>query len=261
MVGIDECDVLLNTAGPYPTFVPLLDTAVPMPTAPSNGSDVWAAVLALAACAVGLTKPTPSPAPPTNLKIGYGDTLGIFYMSPGQTLLVELDYPFSRDKAVLGAAGRYSNGTVFKAAAVGRTNVTAYPHIDCPIECNPPAPLQITVVVIEDTELQNGLVISEQDQVIAGLGYPSVIHLRSGQRFVLTLRNLPQEPAWARLTSSNPAVIEPEQPATMGPDGIQRAFRAANPGRTGVWATGTDCPSGNPCPTSPYSAFTFQVFS
>lgn len=219
------------------------------------------AVLALTACSVGPIKPTPSPAPPTNLKVDYGDTYGIFYMSPGQTLLVELDYPASRDKAVLGVAGRYSNGTVFKAAAVGRTTVTADVHVDCPIECNPPAPLQITVVVIEDLELQNGLVISERDQVTAGLSYPSVIHLRSGQRFVLTLRNLPGGTAWARLTSSDPAVIVPEQLATMGADGIQRAFRAAKPGRAGVWATGTDCPSGNPCPTSPYTSFTFQVFS
>jgi len=167
------------------------------------------AVLALAACSVGPVKPSLSPAPPTNLRVDYGDTLGIFYMSLGQTLLVELEYPTSRDKAVLGVAGRYSNGTVFKAAAVGRTTVTAYVHVDCPIECNAPAPLQIIVVVIDDLELQTGLVISERDQVIAGLGYPSVIHLRSGQRFVVTLRNLPGGTAWARLTSSDPAIIVP----------------------------------------------------
>jgi len=80
--------------------------------------------VALAACSVGPVKPTLPPAPPTNLRVDHGDTLGIFYTSLGQTLLVELDYPTSRDKAVLDVAGRYSNGTVFRAAAVGRTTVT-----------------------------------------------------------------------------------------------------------------------------------------
>ena len=216
-------------------------------------------VTALAACSVGPTEPAASPAPPTTLKVDYRDSFGIFYMSPGQTLLIGLDYPSSRGTAVLGFAKRYSNGTVFTAAAVGRTTVTAYPHVDCPNECNPPGPLQITVVVTDI--LEHGLVISEQDQVIAGLGYPSVIHVRSGQGFVLMLRNQPGAIAWARLTSSDPEIIVPEQPATMRLDGIQRAFRAGNPGRAGVWATGTDCPSGNPCPGSPYTSFTFTVFS
>ena len=40
MVGIDECDVLLNTAGPYSTFVPDLGTKEPMTTASSHGSDI-----------------------------------------------------------------------------------------------------------------------------------------------------------------------------------------------------------------------------
>src|ERR1700730_3519278 len=38
MVGVDECDVLLNTGGLYPTFMPLLGATEPMTTAPSNGA-------------------------------------------------------------------------------------------------------------------------------------------------------------------------------------------------------------------------------
>src|SRR5260370_24136607 len=38
--GVDECDILLNAAGPYPTFVPLLGTAEPLSAPPPHGSDV-----------------------------------------------------------------------------------------------------------------------------------------------------------------------------------------------------------------------------
>src|SRR5712692_128339 len=38
--GVDECDVLLNAAGSYSTFVPLLRTAEPLSTAPPYGSDI-----------------------------------------------------------------------------------------------------------------------------------------------------------------------------------------------------------------------------
>jgi hypothetical protein len=38
--SVDECDVLLKTAGPYPTFVPLLRTAEPLSSAPPHGSDI-----------------------------------------------------------------------------------------------------------------------------------------------------------------------------------------------------------------------------
>jgi hypothetical protein len=40
VVGVDECDVLLNTPGSYPTLVPLLGTPEPMTTAPPDGSNV-----------------------------------------------------------------------------------------------------------------------------------------------------------------------------------------------------------------------------
>src|SRR6202022_4527598 len=40
VAGVDEGDVLLNTAGPYPTLVPLLGPTEPMSIAPSNGSEV-----------------------------------------------------------------------------------------------------------------------------------------------------------------------------------------------------------------------------
>jgi hypothetical protein len=36
VVGVDERDVLLNTTGPYPTFVPLLDATEPITISPSN---------------------------------------------------------------------------------------------------------------------------------------------------------------------------------------------------------------------------------
>ena len=40
MVGVDECDVLLNTTGSYPTLVPFLDTPEPMTTASPYGPNV-----------------------------------------------------------------------------------------------------------------------------------------------------------------------------------------------------------------------------
>jgi hypothetical protein len=36
VVRVDECDVLVNTTGPYPTLVVLLGTTEPMSIAPSN---------------------------------------------------------------------------------------------------------------------------------------------------------------------------------------------------------------------------------
>ena len=40
MVGVDECDILLNTAGLYPPLVPVLGTAEPITLGPSDGSEV-----------------------------------------------------------------------------------------------------------------------------------------------------------------------------------------------------------------------------
>src|SRR5947209_2485233 len=41
MVGVDECDFLLNTTGSYQTLVPFLDTAEPMTTASPYGPNVY----------------------------------------------------------------------------------------------------------------------------------------------------------------------------------------------------------------------------
>src|ERR1700736_6641038 len=40
VIGVDECDVLLNTTRPYSTFMRHLGAAEPMSIAPSNGSYV-----------------------------------------------------------------------------------------------------------------------------------------------------------------------------------------------------------------------------
>ena len=216
-------------------------------------------VLALAKCDAltpqSAPSPTPSPPPPTNLKVGSpADQNGSFFMSPGQTLLVELPYAESHDSTVLAVAGHYPKATIFRAAAVGRTWVIADFPVDCPVECNAPAPVHIAVVVVSDQDLEQGVVISEQD-------HPWIIHFRSGQRFALTLRNLHGSQAWTGLTSANPAVIVPEQAAVISADGIRGQFRAGERGRTGVFATGRVCPSGSACPPSPYISFTFMVFS
>ena len=215
-------------------------------------------VLALAACSTlspqPVPTPTPSSPPAADVKVsGEADRHGSFFMSPGQTLLVELPSAGSQDSTVLAFAGHYPNATLFRAVAVGRTWVIADYPANCPTECNPLAPLQIGVVVVSDQGLKQGVVLSEQDQ-------PLITHLRSGQRFVLTLRNRAGSPAWASLTSANPAVIVPDQPAVVSADGIRRQFRAGELGRTGVWATGPDCPTGTTCPSAPYIDFGFVVF-
>jgi hypothetical protein len=177
------------------------------------------------------------------LTVGYADNRGLFYVSTGQTLLVKLANASSGDNAVLAASGRYTDATLFKAAAPGRRTVTAELPTSCPTECNVQARFQIVVVVVSDTELKQGVSISEQDQ-------PWVIHLRNGQRFVVTLRNPPAGPAWGRLTSTNPAIIVAEQPPVVSVDGIQGRFQAAGPGRAAVEATGS----------SSLLRFTFLVF-
>jgi hypothetical protein len=122
----------------------------------------------------------------------------------------------------------------------------------CPSECNSRGPLTITVVVSSASDLQNGVIVSEQDK-------PWLIHLRTGQPFVITLRNPPGGPPWSRLTSANQTIIVPLQTAVLSADGIEERFRADQPGRGGVYAVGPGCPSG-PCPGSAYIGFTFLVF-
>jgi len=41
VVGVDECDVLLKTADPYSTLVPVLGTSEPMTTSSPNGSGIY----------------------------------------------------------------------------------------------------------------------------------------------------------------------------------------------------------------------------
>jgi len=211
------------------------------------------AVLALAACGAS-TPPTPTP-PTADVTVNYPlDKQGIFFMAPGQTLLLTAAGGGGADKSVLVVAGNYAKATLFKAVGVGRTTVGASERTTCNIECNPPQPVRITVVVVSDTELQQGVVISDQEQS------PLVIHLRTGQPFVMTLRNPPAGPPWARVTSTNQTIIVPLQTAVTSADGIEERFRADQPGRVGVYAVGRGCASGA-CPGSPYIGFTFLVFA
>lgn len=210
------------------------------------------AVLALAACGPSTPPSPPTPAPSADVTVSYSDTRGLFYVSTGQTLLVKLANASSGDSAVLATAGRYKDATLFKAAGTGRRTVTADVSTSCPTECIAQARFQIVVVVVSDTELKQGVSITEQDQ-------PWVIHLRSGQRFIVTLRNPSGGPAWGRLTSTSPAIIVSEQPPVISADGIQGRFQAASPGRAAVDAAGSSsCPSGSACP---YLRFTFLVFA
>jgi hypothetical protein len=211
-------------------------------------------VLAVAACGILTPQAMPTPLPTANLTVrDPNDDQGLFFMSPDQTLLLMLGTASSHDSTVLAVAGHYPSATLFKAVAVGRTTVMGFDTTHCPSECNSRGPLTITVVVASALDLQNGVVISEQDRAW-------VIHLRGGQPTVITLHNPPDGPPWARLTSANPAVIVPEQPSVVSPDGIRGQFRGGEPGRGSVYATGPGCPSGA-CPGSPYLGFTFVVFA
>jgi hypothetical protein len=210
-------------------------------------------VLALAACGIS-TPPTPTPLPAADLTVtDPKDDQGLFYMAPDQTLLLTMGNASSRDSNVLAVAGHYPNATLFKAKAVGRTTVFGFDTTRCPSECNSRGSLTITVVVVSAGDLQNGVIVSEQDQ-------PWVIRLRTGRPFVITLRNPPGGPPWARLTSTNQTIIVPLQTAVSSADGIEERFRADQPGRGGVYAVGPGCASGA-CPGSPYIGFTFLVLA
>jgi len=173
-------------------------------------------------------------------------------MAPDQTLLLMMVNASSLDSNVLAVAGRYPSATLFKGKVVGRTTVLGFDTRQCPNECDSRGPLTITVIVVSATDLQNGLIVSEQDQ-------PWVIRLHTGQSFVITLRNPPGGPPWARLTSANQAIIVPLQTAVLSADCIQQRLRADEPGRGGVYAVGPGCPTGA-CPEAPYIGFTFLVF-
>lgn len=183
------------------------------------------------------------------------DDHGIFFMAPGQTLLLSAPAGYSHNSGVLTIAGQYQKAILFKAVALGRTIVNAGASTTCNIECNQPVPFQITVVVVADQDLQQGVVISAEDQS------PLMIHLRSAQPFVIVLHNQPGSPAWSRLTSLDPTVIVPVQPAMVSADGIRGLFRAGAPRLSVVVASGPDCPSGGVCSSTPYAKFTVEVFS
>jgi len=134
---------------------------------------------------------------------------------------------------------------------LGRTTVLGFDTTRCPKECESPGPLTITVVVVSAIDLQDGVVVSEQDK-------PWVIRLHTGRPFVITLRNPPCGPPWARLTSTNETIIVPLQTAVLSADGIQQRFLADGSGRGGVYAVGPGCPT-FACPGSPYIGFTFLV--
>jgi hypothetical protein len=214
-----------------------------------------AAGSALAACGTVTPASTPTPPPSTNLTVNYPvDNKGIFFMATGQTLLVGAAAGYSHNTAVLMIAGHYDKAIVFKAVGLGRVLVNAGETPACNVECNPPQPFQITVVVVSDAELQQGVLISEQDQS------PLLIHLRSQQRFVISLHNQAGSPPWSHLSVLDPAVIVPEQPAVVSADGIRGLFRTGEPRLSVVVASGPDCSEAT-CWSTPYAKFTVQVFS
>jgi len=221
------------------------------------------AIGVLGACAIGPAIKPPAPPPPAaTLTVGSADDHGLYFMVPGQTLLLNLPSAYSSRPAILRVDGQYQDAVLFKATGLGRATVTGNEAMPpCTHECNIPAPLEIVVAVVSDLQLQQGLLIAAQDLVASRDLGPLAVHLRTGQRFELSLVNRPGAPAWGRLTSYDSSIIVPEQPAVVSAGGIVGRFRAGNPGRTGVWATGIDCPSANPCPQSPYAEFTFVVFA
>lgn len=129
---------------------------------------------------------------------------------------------------VLVKSGDYPNVTLLSAVATGRAIVRH--DFTCQGECNPLAPFQAEVVVAKAEEIQNGVVLTAQDSQWG-------IHLRSGQRVILTLKNEPGRPAWTQLRSDNPVVIIPEQVAAATNDGVRGQFRAGAPGAATVVAT------------------------
>lgn len=216
-----------------------------------------AALLAVAACAVpGLSQPSPSPSPlpSVDVTVGYGDTRGTFFLGLDQTMLVKIPDASVSYPPLLTVAGRYSNATLLKAAATGRTAVMATPYTDCSVECNALQPMLITVVVVTASDLEQGVTVSEQD-------WPSVIHVRTGQRFFLALPNPSSGLAWAQIVPANPAVIVAELPATTSATGIRGQFHGGQPGRTLLTVLGPGCPAGSACPNAGSTVFAFVVFA
>ncbi len=216
-----------------------------------------AALLAVAACGVpGLSQssPSPSPLPSADVTVGYEATNGTFFLGLDQTLLIKLPNAGVHYPPVLTIAGRYSDATLLKAVALGRTTVIADVAAGCTNGCNTLKPLQIIVVVVNGSDIQQGVTVSEQD-------WPSVIHVRTGQRFFLALPNPSSGPAWAQIVPSNPAVIVSEQPATTSAAGIRGQFHGGQPGRAVLTVLEPGCPPGSACPSAGSTSFVFVVFA
>jgi hypothetical protein len=216
-----------------------------------------AALLAVAACSLpGLSQssPSPSPLPSADVTVGYGDTNGTFFLGLDQTLLVLIPDAGVHYPPLLTVAGRYSNATLLKAVATGRTIVMATPHADCSVECNALRPMEITVVVVTSSEIVQGVTVSEQD-------WPSVIHVRTGQRFFFSLSNPSSGPAWTQIVPSDPAVIVADQPPAISATGIRGQFHGGAPGRALVRVLEAGCPAVSVCGSGGSTSFVFVVFA
>ena len=216
-----------------------------------------AALFAVAACGVaGLSQASPSPSrlPSADITVAYGDTNGTFFLALNQTMLVKLPSAGVHYPPLLTVAGLYSDATLLKAVATGRTTVMATPSTDCGVECNALQPMRITVVVMTSSEIEQGVTVSEQD-------WPSVIHVRTGQRFFLALSNPNSGPAWAQMVPSNPAVIVAEQPPTTSATGIRGQFHGHQPGRALLTVLEPGCPAGSVCGSAGSTSFVFVVFA
>jgi hypothetical protein len=216
-----------------------------------------ATLLAVAACGfAGFShaSPSPSPLPSADVSVAYGDNNGTFYLGLNQTMLVMLPNAGVHYPPLLTVAGRYSNATLLKAVATGRTTVMATPSTACGVECNALQPMHVTVVVVAGSDIEQGVTVSEQD-------WPSVIHVRTGQRFFLALPNPSSGPPWAQIVSANTAVLVAEQPPTTSATGIRGQFHGGQPGRTLLMVLGPGCPAGSACPSAGSTSFSFVVFA
>jgi len=216
-----------------------------------------AALLAVAACGVaGLSQasPSPSPLPSADITVAYADTNGTFFLGLNQTMLVKLPNAGVHYPPLLTVAGRYTNATFLKAVATGRTTVMATPSTDCGVECNALQPMRITVVVVTNSEIEQGVTVSEQD-------WPSVIHVRTGQRFFVALSNPSSGPAWGQIVPSNPAVIVAEQAPTTSATGIRGQFHGGQPGRALLTVLEPGCPAGSVCRSAGSTSSVFIVFA
>lgn len=189
---------------------------------------------AIAACApLQGRAPTPTPAPPTDVQVGWDKVGSTIVMSVGQTLLMPTSMtPFDD---VLTVVGRYRGGTVFGAANAGRTSLQSdYSRPSC--GARPCAQLmQISVQVV--------VVRTVNDPYSPALGDArSRTWLWIGQRIVIAVKNSADRsvPAWVGVESEDPSVIAPEGPGDATPEGSTRVFRAVRAGRTTITASTTD---------------------